>query len=118
MGRKKEVTDTLDYMSQQLGHLKIVKSIPSDIDKEDRDRLANRAMDVRSACLLYLAVQLRHDATWLGTVGMSLLNAFVGFNSTLQGKLSRRFLAVKEKSRMLIPVCKSLSTIIVKLRKA
>jgi len=53
--------------------LKIAKSIPSDIEQQDRGRLANRAMDVRSACVLYLAAQLQHDAIWLGIVGMLLL---------------------------------------------
>jgi hypothetical protein len=67
--------ETFDYICRQLGHLKIVKSIPSDIEQLDRDRLANRAMDVRSACVLYLAAQLQHDATWLGIVGMPLLNS-------------------------------------------
>jgi hypothetical protein len=65
---------TLDYICQQFGHLKVVKSIPSDIEQSDRARLANRAMDVRSACILYLAAQLKHDATWLGIIGINFSN--------------------------------------------
>jgi hypothetical protein len=67
----------MDYICQQFGHLKIVKSVPSDIRQDDRIRLANRAMDVRSACILYLAAQLKHDKAWLGIIGNILLTDFV-----------------------------------------
>jgi hypothetical protein len=59
----------MDYLCQQFGYLKIVKSVPLDIRQDDRIRLANRAMDVRSACLVYLAAQLKHDKAWLGMIG-------------------------------------------------
>lgn len=63
----------MDYICQQFGHLKLVKSVPSEIQQDDRIRLANRAMDVRSACIFYLAVQLKHDKAWLGIVGNILM---------------------------------------------
>jgi hypothetical protein len=59
----------MDYICQQFGYLKIVKSVPLDIRQDDRIRLANRAKDVRSACIFYLAAQLKHDEAWLGMVG-------------------------------------------------
>ena len=49
-----------------------MKSVP-DLGQDDGIRLTNRAMDVRSACILYLAAQLKHDKTWLGTIGRILL---------------------------------------------
>jgi hypothetical protein len=67
---------SMDYICQQFGHLKIVKSVPSDIRQDDRIRLANRAMDVRSACIVYLAAQLKHDKAWLGIVGKILMANF------------------------------------------
>lgn len=73
--------ETLDYICQQVGHLQVVKSIPSDVEKQERDRLVNRAMDVRSACILYLAAQLRRDESWLGIVGMLLDVRFDQINS-------------------------------------
>jgi hypothetical protein len=57
----------LDFMVQQLDRLSIVDSIPEDIDSA---MVVNRALDVRSACLVYLALNIRHEATPLGTVGI------------------------------------------------
>jgi len=54
-------------MVQQLDRLSIVESIPEDIDSA---MVVNRALDVRSACLVYLALNIRHEATPLGTVGI------------------------------------------------
>lgn len=70
--------DTLDYISQQLGQLKIVKRIPEDIDASDREQLTNRAIDVRSACIIYISAQLKHDRVWLGVVGKVVKTFFAG----------------------------------------
>jgi len=69
MGRKKDVVQTLEYICQQFGHLKIVKAVPRDIEQDVWTRLTNRATDVRSACILYLAAQIKHDKVWLGMIG-------------------------------------------------
>ena len=67
IARKKELNKTLDFMCQQLEQLKVIDSVPKDL--EQRDILINRALDVRSACMQYLAVNIRHDATLFGTSG-------------------------------------------------
>jgi len=69
INRKKEVLQTLEYICQQFGHLKVVKSVPPHIGQDVQTRLMNRAMDVRSACILYLAAHIKHDKIWLGTIG-------------------------------------------------
>ena len=50
----------LEFMYQQLAQFKIIDSVPRDI--EERDMLVNRSLDVRSACMRYLAVNIRHEA--------------------------------------------------------
>lgn len=57
----------LDFMCQQLEQLRVVGSIPEDL--EQHDILVNRALDVRSACMRYLAANIHHDTTFLGTTG-------------------------------------------------
>src|SRR5271155_1331840 len=57
----------LDFMVQQLNRLSIVESMPKDVDSA---MVINRALDVRSACMVYLALNIRHEATPLGTVGI------------------------------------------------
>jgi hypothetical protein len=54
-------------MSQQLEQLKIVDKLPDDID--ERESVVNRGLDIRSACMIYLGIHIRHNATMLGTVG-------------------------------------------------
>jgi hypothetical protein len=70
--------DTLDYISQQLGRLKIVKRLPADIEAKDREHLTNRAVDVRSACIIYISAQLKHDEIWLEVVGKVVKTFFTG----------------------------------------
>ena len=57
----------MDYLCQQLGQLDIANDLPDNFDQ--REVVINRAMDVRSACMLYLALHIRHDATSFGTMG-------------------------------------------------
>src|SRR5271169_5377492 len=57
----------LEYLCQQFAHLELVNVLPDDL--EQRDFVVNRALDVRSASMMYLAVSIRHDATPLGTPG-------------------------------------------------
>jgi hypothetical protein len=58
---------SLDYISQQLEQLTILDSLPQDL--KQREIVINRAMDVRSASMLFLAVNIRHDSTSLGIPG-------------------------------------------------
>lgn len=68
LARKEEIGRTLDYLSQQLEQLEILNNLPDDLDQ--RKSIVNKAMDVRSPSLLYLAVHIRHDTTSLGIIGM------------------------------------------------
>jgi hypothetical protein len=54
-------------MCQQLGELNVVTILPDDVER--RDIVINRAIDVRTACMQFLAVNIHHDATVLGTAG-------------------------------------------------
>lgn len=58
----------LDYISRQLGHLEIIKRLPEAEVKSDE--IVNRAMDVLSAALNYLAVHIRHESSRLGIIGI------------------------------------------------
>jgi hypothetical protein len=51
--------------------LEVASNLP--VDLEQRETIINRAIDVRSASMLYLAVQIRRDAIPLGTVGRYLI---------------------------------------------
>jgi hypothetical protein len=73
ISRKNELEKTLDFMYQQLEQLEILDVLPTDL--QQREILINRAMDVRSASMLYLATILRHEATPLGSVGMCLIQS-------------------------------------------
>ena len=64
---KSEITETLDYLCQQLGELNVATILPQDV--EQCDVVINRAIDVRTACMRYLASHIHHDATSLGTIG-------------------------------------------------
>ena len=63
--RKAEYERTLDYMCQQLEQLEILDNLPSDL--EQREAVVNRAMDIRSAFMLYLATHIYHESFPLGT---------------------------------------------------
>ena len=47
--RKTEITNTLDYLCQQLGELEVSTILPDDIER--REVVINRAIDVRTACM-------------------------------------------------------------------
>ena len=67
IGRKEELGRTLEHLSHQFAHLEMMKVLPDEL--EQREFVVNRALDVRSAAMMYLAVSIRHDATPLGTPG-------------------------------------------------
>ena len=58
----------LEDIAQLFGQLVAVKSeIPQDIIR--RQDVINRAIDIQSASMNYLAIAIRHHSTPLGTVG-------------------------------------------------
>jgi len=69
IGRKEELERALEYLSQQFAYLEMVNVLPDDL--EQREFVANRALDVRSAAMMYLAFMVGHDATPLGTPGIA-----------------------------------------------
>ena len=71
MSRKEELDNALDYFAQQLEELEVVSVLPDDI--EQRDYVLNRALDVRSASMMYLAILLHHNSTAFGTPGISIV---------------------------------------------
>ena len=71
--RKTEVDKMLKYMYQQFEELEILEELPKDLKR--CEFIFTRAMDIRSAFMDYLAINIRHKATTLGVVGkISLLN--------------------------------------------
>jgi len=91
LSRKEELDNALDYFVQQLEELEVVSVLPDDIDQ--RDYILNRALDVRSASMLYLAVHLRHRSTPLGTLGSSNFS----FNAYISGRVFKTFFIGDEK---------------------
>ena len=66
--RKDELQDVLEFIAQQFSQLAVLKTIPDDL--EQREFVVNRALDVRSAAMSYLATSIRHDSTPGGIPGM------------------------------------------------
>lgn len=56
----------LDFISRQLGQLRIIKNVPETILAVE---LVNRAMDVLSAALIFLAVHIRRESRYFGIIG-------------------------------------------------
>jgi hypothetical protein len=110
IARKKELDKLLDFMCQQLELLKVIDRIPKDI--KQLDVLINRALDVRSACMRFLALNIRHDATILGTPG-TLFNYIKLILS--QEKYSKHSPRAIESSTVLKSISNPLSTIIAEL---
>jgi hypothetical protein len=65
--RRNSMAEKIEYISRQLAQLEIVKDLP-DVDVNS-DHLVNRAMDVLSASLMYMAIQIRHEAGYFGVPG-------------------------------------------------
>ena len=58
----------MEYMCQLLRQIEAVEKFSDDLDNES---LVNRAIDVRSASMLYLAAHVRHGKNRLGEIGAS-----------------------------------------------
>jgi hypothetical protein len=66
-----EVERTLDYIYRQLGQLGIIRDLPDCGVSETA--LQNRALDVKSTVMIYIAVHLSHECNALGTIGIFAL---------------------------------------------
>jgi hypothetical protein len=86
---KQEFEKMLDFMYQQLELLEVLNILPDDL--EQSHILVNRALDVRSACMMYLAVGIRHNGAPLGNLGTIFWNISVHYDrESIQNTLSRR----------------------------
>ena len=65
----------LDYISRQLGQLDIIKQLPDTVVRSHQ--LVNRATDVLSAALKYIAVHIRHASNPRGAIGILQLSGFI-----------------------------------------
>ena len=65
--RKDELSESLEYICHQVGQLAVVDVIPPNL--EQVVVVVNRAIDVRSAAMRYLAYQIQRDRNRLGIAG-------------------------------------------------
>ena len=73
--RQKDLLFTLDYISQQLDQLAVLSVLPEDVIH--RESIINRALDVHTASVLFLAVSIRHESTWGGIPGIISLKYYI-----------------------------------------
>jgi hypothetical protein len=69
VSRKNEIGLALDYINRQLGQLKVITELPD--SGVPPITLINRAVDVKSAALTYIAVRIHHQSGRFGTLGIS-----------------------------------------------
>ena len=77
---------TLEDLTYQFAHLEVIKALPNEL--RHREFVVNRAFDVRSSSMAYLALTISHDATPLGVSGSP--NAYTLANQ-LVGRVLRTF---------------------------
>jgi len=65
----------LNFMYQQLEQLEILDILPEEL--EQRESVVNCAIDVRSASMIYLAVNIGHQATPGGDIGKTSLRTSI-----------------------------------------
>jgi hypothetical protein len=58
--RKQEIEGTLSFISRQLGQLGVLQSLP--VGNVPPDNLLCRAVDVRSAAFLYIAIHVHEES--------------------------------------------------------
>src|SRR5271154_2544257 len=67
VSRKQLIQKNVEYICQHLGQLSVIEHLP---DTDDQPKqLTNRATDVLSAALNYLAVHIRHEPGRFGVFG-------------------------------------------------
>jgi len=67
VGRQEMVEKTMDYICRQLSRLKVIEGLPD--AKIESETLINRATDVLSGALTYLAVHLSREPGVFGVLG-------------------------------------------------
>jgi hypothetical protein len=70
--KKNQIDSVLDYIHRQLSQLKVVNDLPDSCVPPTA--LINRAVDVKSCALEYVAVHIRHESGLLGTLGIHLFD--------------------------------------------
>jgi hypothetical protein len=78
-------------MCQQLEQLNLVESLPDEV--EQVEIVINRALDVRSASMLYLAMNISYDMTPLGGIGTGIS----GLRLMLLGRVAKVFFTGDER---------------------
>jgi hypothetical protein len=68
IARREEIEKTLDYIHRQLGQLEVTAHFPDALTPTTA--VINRALDVKSAVLVYISVHIRHESNTLGIVGI------------------------------------------------
>ena len=86
IGRKEEHERTLEFLSQEFAHLELVDVLPNDL--EQRGFVVNRALDVRSASMMYLS---RHDPPRRNSLELQVLLHSI-CTLTRLGKVVKTFL--------------------------
>lgn len=74
ISRRHEIEKNLEYISRQLGQLRVIKELP-DIDIPSGP-VVNRAIDVLSSSLNYVAVHIRYESNLLGIMGSQSVSNF------------------------------------------
>ena len=67
IGRREMVEKTVDYICRQLSRLKVIEGLPD--AKIESETLINRATDVLSGALTYLAVYITREPGVFGVLG-------------------------------------------------
>jgi len=67
LSRRDEVTKMLEYIQRQLGQLNVLKDLPRTYNFSPT--LENRALDVKSGVLTYIAVHICREGNQLGILG-------------------------------------------------
>ena len=68
VGRQEMVEKTMDYICRQLGRLEVIEGLPD--AKIESETLINRATDVLSGALTYLAVHISREPGVFGVLGI------------------------------------------------
>jgi len=70
IARRRDVEKALEFIHRQLQQLEVINELP---DTDVRPiALINRAVDVESAVMTFIAVHIRHEGNRLGLIGWSL----------------------------------------------
>lgn len=95
VGRGAEIEETLDYVYRQLGQLRIIADLPK--SHVPTEPVLNSALDVKSAVMMYVAVNLSHQCNRFGIAGI----LSTAFPNNHQEKLASLYFSVTKRSSRL-----------------